>query len=44
MKKNVIALILSVVLASGSLGPVPAMAAETAEAAETTENVQEEKG
>ena len=43
MKKNVIALILSVVLASGSLGPVPAMAAETAEAAETTENVPEEK-
>ena len=43
MKKNVIALILSVVLASGSLGPVPAMAAETAETAETTENVQKEK-
>ena len=38
MKKNVIALILSVVLASGSLGPVPVRAAETV----GTENTQED--
>ena len=40
MKKNVVALLLSVVLASGSLGGAPAMAAETVE--QQTGEVQEE--
>ena len=40
MKKNVVALLLSVVLASGSLGGAPAMAAETVE--QQTGEAQEE--
>ena len=40
MKKNVVALLLSVVLASSSLGGVSAMAAETVE--QQTGEVQEE--
>ena len=42
MKKNVIALLLSVVLAAGSIGTVPALAAETAVQEETSgENIEE---
>ena len=49
MKKNVVALLLSVVLASGSLGGAPAMAAETVEqqtgeAQEETEEAATESG
>ena len=40
MKKNVIAILLSLVVAVSSIGPVPVIAAETA-AAETTANAAE---
>ena len=39
MKKNVIALLLAVVLASGSIGAVPVAAAET-----TTQESEQEQG
>ena len=42
MKKNVIAVLLSVVLAAGSIGTVPVLAAETN--AQESVSVREEKG
>ena len=41
MKKNVIALLMAIVMASGSIGSVPAFAAETP--AEETVEIEEEK-